>query len=124
MSQILDIRHHFDLPPDHAYLNTAYMGPMPRSAVEAGTAALRAKSQPWTVPVHDFFEPVGRVRRSVAGLLDGDPAGVALVPSVSYGIALQRISRSAEARRSCCWPISSRPTCMPGAGSPPPTMPT
>ena len=87
MSQILDIRHHFDLPPDHAYLNTAYMGPMPRSAVEAGTAALRAKSQPWTVPVHDFFEPVGRVRRSVAGLLDGDPAGVALVPSVSYGIA-------------------------------------
>lgn len=87
MSDLLDIRDEFDLADDHAYLNTAYMGPLPRAAVEAGAAALTAKSRPWSVAVNDFFEPVDRLRRSVAGLLDGDTDGVALVGSVSYGIA-------------------------------------
>ena len=33
----------FDLPRDRVYLNAAYMGPMPKAAVEAGEASYRAK---------------------------------------------------------------------------------
>jgi selenocysteine lyase/cysteine desulfurase len=39
------------------------------------------------VTVEDFFDPVTRLRGSIADLLDGDPDGVAVVGSVSYGIA-------------------------------------
>jgi selenocysteine lyase/cysteine desulfurase len=83
----LDIRGQFDLSDDHAYLNTAYMGPLPTAAMSAGAAALAAKGRPWTVTVDDFFDPVTRLRGSIADLLDGDPDGVAVVGSVSYGIA-------------------------------------
>ena len=34
-----DYRPLFDLPRDLAYLNCAYMGPMPRAAAAAGKAA-------------------------------------------------------------------------------------
>ncbi|MGG7380566.1 hypothetical protein ACQ7B2_18070, partial [Escherichia coli] len=39
------------------------------------------------VSTDDFFRPVARLRELLAGLLDGDENGIALVPSVSYGIA-------------------------------------
>ncbi|QGN33974.1 aminotransferase class V-fold PLP-dependent enzyme [Microlunatus sp. Gsoil 973] len=87
MPDPVDIRDQFHLADDDAYLNTAYMGPLPTSAVAAGTTALAAKSRPWTITVDDFFAPVARLRSSIADLLDGDPDGVAIVGSVSYGIA-------------------------------------
>src|SRR3954469_10882059 len=82
-----DAREQFDLPADQAYLNTAYLGPLRRAAGAAGSVALVAKSHPWSVSVDDFFQPVTRLRGLLAGLLDGDSEGVALIPSVSYGIA-------------------------------------
>ena len=41
------------------YLNTAYMGPLPRTAVEAGWSALDRKARPWTIVAEDFFERFG-----------------------------------------------------------------
>ncbi len=84
---LLDARDQFDIPADRAYLNSAFLGPLPTAAVGAGRAALDAKAQPWTVTTDSFFDPVDRLRGLVAGYLDGDPEGVAVVPSVSYGIA-------------------------------------
>ena len=37
----------FDIPRDRVYLNTAYMGPMPKSAIAAGQESYAAKGQPW-----------------------------------------------------------------------------
>lgn len=84
---LLDVRDQFDIPADRAYFNAAFLGPMPLAAVEAGRAALTAKARPWTVPLQSFFEPVERLRELIAGYLDGDPHGVAVIPAVSYGIA-------------------------------------
>jgi len=84
---LLDVRDQFDIPADRAYLNSAFLGPLPTAAVDAGHAALIAKAQPWTVTTDSFFDPVDRLRGLVAGYLDGDADGVAVVPSVSYGIA-------------------------------------
>lgn len=83
----MDVRHEFDIPEDRAFLNSAFLGPLPRVAVEAGRAALAAKEHPWLVGPDDFFDPVDRLRHLVAGFLDGDADGVAVTPAVSYGIA-------------------------------------
>ncbi len=80
-------RHQFDIPDDVAYLNTAYMGPLPREAVDAGRSALDRKAQPWSIGVPEFFEPVEQYREAVARLIGADIDGVAVTPSVSYGIA-------------------------------------
>jgi selenocysteine lyase/cysteine desulfurase len=71
-----------------AYFNCAYMGPLPRLAVEAGRRGLERKARPWEIGVSDFFEPLERVRLLFAHLVGGDADGVCIVPSVSYGIAL------------------------------------
>ncbi len=85
---LTDAGRHFDLDPDWCFLNAAYMGPMPTVAVEAATSTLHLKShRPWEIGPVDFFEPVDRLRGELAGLIGGDTDGVAITPSVSYGIA-------------------------------------
>jgi selenocysteine lyase/cysteine desulfurase len=84
---LLDVRDQFDIPEDRAYLNSAFLGPLPIAAVEAGRAALTSKARPWMVTTDSFFDPVDRLRTLLAGYLDGDADGVAIVPSVSYGVA-------------------------------------
>jgi selenocysteine lyase/cysteine desulfurase len=81
-------RAEFAIPADRSYLNTAFLGPMPLSAVAAGEEALRNKSQPWKIDVDSFFAPVDALRSSLAGLLGGDQDGIAIVPAVSYGVAV------------------------------------
>lgn len=84
---LLNARDQFDIPDDRAYLNAAFLGPLPIAAVDAGRAALTEKAQPWQVRTESFFDPVDRVRGLIAAYLDGDADGVAIVPAVSYGVA-------------------------------------
>jgi selenocysteine lyase/cysteine desulfurase len=81
-------RHLFDIPDDVAFLNCAYMSPLARAVQEAGIEALTRKSHPWTVTVRDFFDPVEEAREAFARRVSGDVAGVAIVPSVSYGVSV------------------------------------
>lgn len=78
----------FGLPPAAHYLNCAYMSPLAAPVEEAGIAALRARRRPWEIRAPDFFAGTDRVRERFARLVNApDPARVALVPAVSYGIA-------------------------------------
>lgn len=78
----------FGLPPEAHYLNCAYMSPLAGPVEEAGIAAVRARRAPWTIGAPDFFTGADRVRALFARLVNApDPARVALVPAVSYGIA-------------------------------------
>lgn len=81
-------RELFDLPPDIAYFNSAYMGAPLRSVRAAADQALDRIAKPWTVSPADFFEPAERARQHVASLLGATTADIALVPSVSYGLGL------------------------------------
>lgn len=81
-------RRHFDIPREVVYLNCAYLGPLSKRVIEAGGKGLARKAHPWTITTDDFFDPVDRARRLFAQLVGGDAEGVALVPSVSYGIGL------------------------------------
>lgn len=80
-------RSAFLLPADVTYLNCAYMGPLPRTAVEAGWSAVDRKSRPWTIVTDDFFVPAETYRGLIAELLAADADGVAVTPAVSYGLS-------------------------------------
>jgi selenocysteine lyase/cysteine desulfurase len=78
----------FDIPRDVTYLNCANMSPQLRTVTEAGLSAVRDKASPWTVRADDWFAPTERLRMLFARIIKGETDGVAIVPSVSYGIAL------------------------------------
>jgi selenocysteine lyase/cysteine desulfurase len=71
-----------------AYFNCAYMSPLLRAAREAGQRGLHRKSRPWTVRPSDFFPEVDQARALFAELLGASAADIAIVPSVSYGMAV------------------------------------
>ena len=81
-------RDMFDMPEDIAYLNCAYTSPLLKAAQEAGRTAIQAKANPWTIKADDFFSSAETARELFARLIDCNPDDVALVPAVSYGIAL------------------------------------
>lgn len=77
----------FDIPPDVAYLNCAYMSPLLRASVAAGAEALARKARPWTIRPADFHAEAGATRALFARLIGAEAEGVALVPAASYGLA-------------------------------------
>ena len=80
-------RHLFEMPRDVAYLNAASWGPLPRAAMEAGRVGVARKGQPWTLPADLAPTQHERARRAAARLINADPEDMALIPSVSYGVA-------------------------------------
>ncbi len=81
-------RHLFDLPEDGAYLNCAYMAPQLHSLTTLGHNLIGLKSNPMQIKREHFFEPVRRAKAAFAQLVHiDDPQRVAIIPSVSYGMA-------------------------------------
>jgi selenocysteine lyase/cysteine desulfurase len=78
----------FEIPEDIVYLNCAYMSPQLRPAREVGEMAVSRKSRPWEITPDAFFEDAEEVRALFARLVGGDADGVAIIPSVSYGISV------------------------------------
>jgi selenocysteine lyase/cysteine desulfurase len=63
------------------------MAPQLKAVAAAGNFALQVRQDPRKWRQTDFFEPVREARRLFAALVNGDPERVALLPSVSYGLA-------------------------------------
>ena len=76
----------FDIPDDVAYLNCAYMSPLMKPALEAGTAGLARKAQPWRITPRQFFTGAEEFRATAAQFFDCSADCIAIVPSASYGI--------------------------------------
>ena len=82
-------RDRFSLPDGVHYLNCAYMSPLLRAVEDAGIAGIRRKRFPGDIAASDFFEGADRVRGLYARLIGAtDPARVAILPAVSYGISV------------------------------------
>ena len=81
-------REAFAIPDDVAYLNAAYMGPLSKNVVDAGRAGLERKMRPWEITAPDFFSQVEAVRDLFAQVIGADADGVAVLPAVSYGVAV------------------------------------
>jgi len=80
-------KHKFSLPDDISYFNVAYMSPLLKVAELQGLEALMKKSNPTLVGINDFFDPVAQLKSSFSQLIHADKRQIALIPSVSYGMA-------------------------------------
>ena len=81
-------RSKFTLPKKVTYLNCAYMSPLLKSAEKVGIQNLRRKRNPSTILAEDFFTEGEILRDEFARLINvNNPKRIAIVPSVSYGIA-------------------------------------
>jgi selenocysteine lyase/cysteine desulfurase len=77
----------FEMPRDICFLNSASYSPLPRPVLEAGRAAVGRKGQPWRLDASFAGAQYERARAAAARLINADPADVALISSVSYGVA-------------------------------------
>ena len=78
----------FQLPAGLHYLNCAYMSPLAHSVEAAVVDGLRTKRVPSTVSPADFFAAAPMGRERFGQLVAGVPERVAILPSVSYGVAI------------------------------------
>lgn len=89
-------RDRFSLSHDEVYLNCAYMAPLSRRVVEAGVEGVRRKERPASIAPADFFSGPDRVRELFARLVGTGADRVAIIPSVSYGMAVVARNTSLE----------------------------
>ena len=87
MHMLASQRDLFDIPRDVCYLNSASYSPLPLKTQEAARAAVGRKGRPWTLDGGFAGRQHERARIAAARLINADPADVALIPSVSYGVA-------------------------------------
>ncbi|MEA2916628.1 MAG: hypothetical protein QOJ15_8709 [Bradyrhizobium sp.] len=77
----------FEMPRHICYLNSASYSPLPLKAQEAGRAAVGRKGTPWTLDAGFANRQHERARAAAARLINAEPADIALIPSISYGVA-------------------------------------
>ncbi len=81
-------KHLFDLSEDSTYLNGAYMSPQLKSITQVGLNTVAQKGQPYKITPEDFFTQKEILKQRFATLTDApDYKNMAIIPSVSYGIA-------------------------------------
>ena len=77
----------FDIPREVCYLNAASWSPLPLVSQEAGRLGVERKGQPWKLDASFAGEQYERGRRAAARLINAQPEDIALISSVSYGVA-------------------------------------
>src|SRR5215467_8191374 len=80
-------RHLFDIPDDVAFLNCAYISPLPKASMAAGAEGVRRQGRPWDIASADFFAVSEAVRVQFAWLINARADDIAFAPAVSYGMA-------------------------------------
>ena len=66
------------------------MSPLMKEVEEAGVRAIGERRSPWTIGADRWFEPAEELRALFAGLIGAGKDHIALIPSVSYGIAIAK----------------------------------
>jgi selenocysteine lyase/cysteine desulfurase len=83
-----DLRPLFEIPEDLAYFNCASIGPLPRAARAAIEEGAARRAQPWRVTMKEWIDDYEERRSLFAGLAGVEGDSIALIPSVSYGVAV------------------------------------
>jgi selenocysteine lyase/cysteine desulfurase len=77
----------FEMPRSVCYLNSASYSPLPLRTLDAGRAAVERKGTPWTLDWSFASQQYERARAAAARLINADASDIALISSVSYGVA-------------------------------------
>ncbi|BCG86741.1 hypothetical protein MesoLj113c_28510 [Mesorhizobium sp. 113-3-9] len=78
----------FSIPRETAYLDAAYMSPIPTAAVAAGEAGVRVKAEPWKMTIASYYDEVEQARQLAASMVGAATDDVAIVAATSYGMAI------------------------------------
>ena len=104
----------FDIPRDICYLNAASYSPLPIRTLEAGRAAVGRKGRPWTLEASFANQQHERARTAAARLINAEPSDIALIPSISYGVATA--AKLSDARPRHARPRAGKRSLLPCAG--------
>jgi selenocysteine lyase/cysteine desulfurase len=87
---MINQKHLFALEEGITYLNGAAYAPMLKTAIEKGKEGMLMKAgRPFAINPQAHFDPAERTRKLFARLLNIDnPQRVAIIPAVSYGMAV------------------------------------
>lgn len=78
----------FSLPTNITYLNGSYLSPLLKSVEKIGIKSLRMKKNPTLLTPEHFFTDSELLRKAFGTMVNvKDPKSIAIIPSVSYGIA-------------------------------------
>lgn len=77
----------FEIPRQICYLNAAGFSPLPIRTLEAGRAAVLRKGAPWSIEASFANAQHERARAAAARLINAEASDIALIPSISYGVA-------------------------------------
>lgn len=91
-----DKKNFFQIPEGVTYLNCSYMSPLLHSVDQAGSKGIRLRGNPWELKPKDWFDPAEELRTLFSGIVNGNKDQVALIPSVSYGMAIAANNISPE----------------------------
>ncbi|MGB3183425.1 MAG: aminotransferase class V-fold PLP-dependent enzyme [Cyclobacteriaceae bacterium] len=78
----------FDIPDDITYLNMSAMSPNMKTVTKAGHMEVDRKRHPWLYTQEHWFTGVEALRDQAAGIMETSSDNIALIPSVSYGLAV------------------------------------
>ena len=83
----------FKIPEDISYLNTAYMSPLLKSVEKIGIEAVSKKCLPYEITGNDFFEPVNKLKKLFAELIQAPSSeSIAIIPSSVNVKSLKTVS--------------------------------
>jgi len=84
----IDGRASFSIPDDITYLNCAFMSPVLKTVADSGQLGFEKRTRPWDVKPADFFSDSDKIRELAAQLIHTTGDHIAIVPAVSYGMAI------------------------------------
>ncbi|HEY4209732.1 MAG TPA: aminotransferase class V-fold PLP-dependent enzyme [Puia sp.] len=87
----------FSIPEGVTYMNCANMAPFLRTVEAAGIRAIEQRREPWTISADQWFGPAEELRALFARIVGAEKDQVALIPSVSYGLAIAQRNISLHA---------------------------
>jgi len=90
----------FEIPDEVTYLNCANLSPQLRSVSAASLDSAALKKSPWKITPPDWFSGAETLRELAAKIIGASAEGIALVPSVSYGIAIAAANTPVERGQS------------------------
>ena len=79
---------YFNIDEDVAYLNSAYMGLLPKESVLRGSQGFELKSKSWNIHWEDFYIRPENTRKLFSKLINADTDSIFFTPSASYGFAV------------------------------------
>lgn len=80
-------KHLFSLEEGIHYLNCSYKAPLLKTIEQVAMDSLVRERNPYKITVDTFFEDAQSVRAEFGKLVNSETGNIAIMPSVSYGIA-------------------------------------